>query len=161
MPASHLRVDLSILRQGLSVGWEFGLRSLEDLGAFAELLQHSVYETGSLTRVPGGVGFVLLNPPLRMGAFSAIRIFLNGQRHPDDCVWIHPGNVAQAISLTELGPETPVVIPVGLRTRFLLAGNAPIPAGHHEVRLELQSVAIPPLVWFEFSDDLLPPAESP
>ncbi|MCI4349978.1 MAG: hypothetical protein L3K15_00455 [Thermoplasmata archaeon] len=160
MGASHLRVDFAILRQGLLVGWEFGLKSLEDLGAFAELLQHSVYESGSLTHVPGGLGFVFRNPPLRMGAFSAIRIFLDGERHPDASAWVHPGGVPRAIPLAEIGPDAPVVIPVGQRTHFLLTDVGTIAAGRHKVRLELQSVAIPPLVWFEFEDDL-PPAETP
>ncbi|MCI4319638.1 MAG: hypothetical protein L3J87_01190 [Thermoplasmata archaeon] len=161
MGMSHLRIDLSLVRQGLSVGWEFGLRSLEDLGSFGEMLQHSVYEAGSFRRVPGGVGFVFRNPPLRMGAFSAVRLFLDGQRHPDACAWVHPAGVARAIGFPEVGVETPLVIPVGQRTHFFLSGTEALRDGAHEIRLELQSVAIPPVVWFSFDDELAPSSERP
>lgn len=161
MGMSHLRLDLSLARQGLSVGWEFGLRSLEDLGAFAELLQHSVYEAGSLRRVPGGIGFVFRNPPLRMGAFSAIRVFIDGQRHPDECAWVHPAGLPRALGFQEVRVDAPLVVPVGQRTRFFLTGTDGLSAGSHEIRLELQSVAIPPVVWFSFDDTLAPLVDGP
>ena len=161
MGMSHLRLDLSLARQGLSVGWEFGLRSLEDLGAFGELLQHSVYEAGSLRRLPGGIGFVFRNPPLRMGAFSAIRIFLDRERHPDACAWVHPAGVPRALAFPEVSVDAPLVVPVGQRTHFFLSGTESLREGTHEIRLELQSVAIPPVVWFSFDDTLAPQTVGP
>src|ERR1700686_1814169 len=65
----HFRLDVSLLRDGLSIGWQFGARSLEQLVRVAQFLEHCVYEPGTMSRTPDGVAFTLHNPPLRMGAF--------------------------------------------------------------------------------------------
>jgi hypothetical protein len=54
---------------------------------------------------------------------------------------------------TAVTKETPFVLPVGQRTE-VRATVGDVAAGRHEVRLELQSVAIPPVVWFEFADQV-------
>jgi hypothetical protein len=64
-------LDLSLLRQGIRIGWEFGIQSIAELARVGELVERSVYEPSSLATAPGGIRFTLLNPPLRMGAFSS------------------------------------------------------------------------------------------
>jgi hypothetical protein len=50
-----------------------------------------------------------------------------------------------------------VTLPIGRRTLFTLGGVDRTARKRH-VRLELISVAIPPLVWYEFVDELRPEA---
>ncbi len=153
MPPGHLRADLSLLRQGASLTREFGFRSLEGLTRIAELIEHSVYEARSLTRTADGVAFTLLNPPLRMGAFEEVRVQWDGQPLPLAAVAITlPGSAARR-SAADLSRDAPVTIPIGERTTIHL-DLPPPPPGPHHVRLELRSVAIPPRVWFEFTDTL-------
>jgi len=151
MRPGHFRGDLSLLRQGIRVAAGFGFHSVEGLVSVVELLEHSVYEAHSLTIGPSGFSFVLLNPPLRMGAFSAVRLFWNGAAVPADAAFIRPGGTTTAIPFSAVRRETPVTIPIGRRTVFLARPESRSP-GRQRVRLELQSVAIPPLVWFEFAD---------
>lgn len=133
------------------MAWEFGARSLEGLTRIAELIEHSVYEAGSLTRTAEGISFTLLNPPLRMGAFSEIRVLWDGSRLPPDDVSIVLVGGAAPIPSGAISPVRPLTVPVGQRTTVRMAMAPPAP-GPHRVRLELRSVAIPPLVWFEFVD---------
>lgn len=154
MLRSPLRADLSLVGQGVALGWDYGVHSLVGLARVAELLLHSVYEPGSLREEGGRVTFTLRNPPLRMGAFSGVRILWDGSLVDPSATQIAPDGVPPR-TLSELGRESPVTIPVGRRTRFFLP--AVKADGHrHRVRLELQSVAIPPRVWYEFSDELRP-----
>lgn len=153
MPSGHLRADLSLLRQGVSLAWEFGVRSLEGLTRIAELIEHSVYEPRSLVRTPDGVAFTLLNPPLRMGAFSGLTVRWDGGTVPPAAVALALPGVRDPLPATRVGPTQPFTFPVGQRTTILLALGSPA-AGRHRVRLELESVAIPPRVWFEFEDEL-------
>ena len=157
MGSGHFRMDLKVVRQGLRIFWEYGFQPLEEMVRVAELLEHSVYEKGSLTLLDGHVEFVLLNPPLRMGAFSSIRASMDGTPVPTDRagVMIEPARTPRKLST--LSRQDPLTLPVGARSRFWLeaAGVGP---GDHTIRLELQSVAIPPRVWLEFSDHLaIPP----
>jgi hypothetical protein len=144
--------DLSLVRQGVQVAVGFGLHSIEGLIDVAELLEHSVYEPQTLRRTPTGFVFTLMNPPLRMGAFSSVRLFWNGQL-------VDPGQASIALphspvrALGSIGPREPVTLPVGRRFHFIVQAD-PVPRGRQRLRLELQSVAIPPLVWFEFDDEL-------
>ncbi|HZY69876.1 MAG TPA: hypothetical protein VFF67_02715 [Thermoplasmata archaeon] len=147
----HLRLDLGLVRQGVSLGVQYGLRSLEVLGSFAELIEHSVYEPASLRRTADGFGFTLRNPPLRMGAFSALRLLLDGVPVPPDSAFLQPGGRPDAIPFSALSAAHPVEIPIGRRTRITVR-HPPVDDGRHHVRLEFQNVAIPPLVWFEFED---------
>lgn len=151
MGHSHLRVDLAVLRQGLHLALDFGLQPVEELARIAELLEHSVYEPGSLSSNGREVAFTLLNPPLRTGAFDAARIFWDGGATPVAGAWAAgPGEAPRA--LATVGPDSPLLVPVGRRTRFGFPQDGPAASGTRKVRLELHSVAIPPLVWFEFSD---------
>jgi hypothetical protein len=89
-----------------------------------------------------------------MGAFSAVRVHFDGQRVPDDAAWLHPAGASVETSLATVDREHPVALEIGRRTTVRLR-LAELPgAGHHLVRVEAQSVAIPPLVWFQFTDDL-------
>jgi hypothetical protein len=157
--SGRLRGDLSLLRQGVQVAVGFGFRSLEGLADVAELVEQSVYEPRSLGRTADGFGFTLLNPPLRMGAFSSLR--LRWDQRPID-----PRSATISLagdaprSLASIDPTSPVTLPVGRRTRFTVAIGQ-VARGRHHVRLELQSVAVPPKVWFEFSDELREPEEAP
>ena len=153
MPPAHLRADLSLLRQGASLAREFGFRSLEGLTRIAELIEHSVYEPRSLTRTDEGVAFTLLNPPLRMGAFEEVRVLWDGRALPPESVTLAVPGTAARRSAADISRAEPVTIPVGQRTTVHLTLESPAPGSHH-VRLELRSVAIPPRVWFEFSDTL-------
>ena len=153
MGTLHLRAALSLLRQGTAVGWDFGLRSVEELARVAELIQHSVYQAGSLERTDRGVAFVLLNPPLRMGAFSSATIHWDGALVPPTRATVAAGARAQPRPLESITREQPLIFPLGEPTRFDLVFDQ-VASGHHAVRLELRSVAIPPLVWMEFTDSV-------
>jgi hypothetical protein len=149
----RLRGDLALLTQGVEVAVGFGVRSLEGLVDVAELLEHSVYEPKSLRRTSRGFAFTLLNPPLRMGAFSSIRVLWNDVAVDPNCVALSlPGGVRR--DLRSVGRDTPVTLPVGQRAHLEVTADR-VDRGRHRLRLELQSVAVPPLVWFEFSDDLI------
>ncbi|MCI4360561.1 MAG: hypothetical protein L3J91_02570 [Thermoplasmata archaeon] len=152
MRTARLRGDLSLIKQGVEVAVGFGVRTLEGLAELGELLEHSVYEPRSLARTPDGCRFILLNPPLRMGAFSSVRIFLDGAPVDPSRVGIDgPDGIARSID--SVTAASPITLPIGLRSRFAVRATT-VPAGRHRLRIELQSVAIPPLVWFEFEDAL-------
>jgi hypothetical protein len=152
MGSSHLRVDLVVIAQGIRLAMEFGWRPLEEMALVAELLEHSVYRHGSLRSEGDRWSFELLNPPLRMGAFSRLELFLDGARVPPEAVEVAVPPAA-ARRLDTIDPEHPFELPVGRRSGFTV--RTPPPArGTHRVRLELVSVAIPPTVLFEFTDHL-------
>lgn len=149
MRSAQFRADLGLVREGIDIARDFGFRSLEGLLSVAEMLQHLVYEPGSLATTADGLEFTLLNPPLRMGAFRSITVALDGNSLPPAAVSVDSGNGATA--LATIGPDSPFTFPSGQRTRFAVVGIEP-PGAALTVRLELQSVAIPPLVWYEFRD---------
>lgn len=144
----------SLLRQGLSVEREFGRHSLEALVSIAETIEQSVYERGSLTRTANGFTFCLNNPPLRLGAFSSLHLILDQVPISPERVRLRsrPGRTWR--ELTDLSREQPLDLGPGARIEF--AVDRPLPEGTKDlgIRLEFQSIAIPPLVWFEFSDTL-------
>lgn len=150
MPPAPLRGDLSLLRQGISIGWEFGRKALIELARVAELIETSVYEADSLQSIPSGVQFVLRNPPLRMGMFDRLSIEWDGTRlEPSDWhVIVDQEGTRSGSSIT---PGAPLGIPVGVRTIFQLRVTT-IDHGDHRVRMEFHNVAVPPLVWMEFTD---------
>lgn len=152
--------DLSLLRQGLEVAIGFGVTSLEGLVGTAELLENCVYARGSLVQTPEGVAFTLLNPPLRMGAFDGVAVRWNGVPVPPGMASLRSADAESARHLDGVDREHPVTLPVGIRTVFELRGVAAAP-GEQRVRLDLHSVAIPPRVWFEFSDTLRRAGEAP
>lgn len=160
MRTARLRGDLSLLRQGVDVAIGFGVRSLGGLVSVAELLESSVYERGSLTATPSGFSFTFLNPPLRMGAFSALRLSWNGARVPPEDAQVRTTGSAQPRSFASVDRAHPFVLPVGARTHFEVHLPRAEP-GTQRVRLELESVAIPPLVWFEFAEVARSPGAAP
>jgi hypothetical protein len=42
-------LDLSLLRQGIRIGWEFGIQSIAELARVGELVERSVYEPSGPT----------------------------------------------------------------------------------------------------------------
>jgi hypothetical protein len=142
---------LSLLRQSISIGADFGAHPLEALLWVAETVEGSVYEPGSLRRTGDVVSFALANPPLRSGAFSSARVSLGGQFLAAQDISVRedgrPWRTADSLSRA-----APLRLAPGVRTEFRLRAPPPIVDRPLEVRLELESVAIPPLVWFEFRD---------
>jgi hypothetical protein len=151
MGVRSIAVDFSLLWEGVEIGEEFGFLSLEALARVGRFLEHAFYEPGSLAIGPDGVGFSLRNPPLRMGAFSRIRIFIDRAEVDPSHASIRTASSTQPTRLDRVDREHPVTIPIGARTRFALQIPDPSP-GPHTIRLELRSLAIPPLVWIEITD---------
>ncbi len=118
-------------------------------------LEHGVYEPRSLQTTEDGIRFTLRNPPLRMGAFESIRVALDGIWADPARAWVHPGGTLAPIPFHQIDRARPVTLPIGARTQFLVQGLDASPR-RARVRMELKSVAIPPLVWFEFADELRP-----
>jgi hypothetical protein len=119
----------------------------------AELIESSVYDRGSLTTDGRQVRFRLLNPPLRMGAFSRITLVWDGGAIPPSDATITSVSGQSPTRLDKISAERTVTIPIGRRTEIAFATDRR-ESGAHRVRLELESVAIPPMVWLEFTDRL-------
>jgi len=160
----HHRVEalLGLARQGLEIAVEFGGHSLEAMTWVARTVETSVYEPGSLTLTPTGVRFTLSNPPLRTGAFATCRVGIDGASPRAEGVRVRPARstidwrlVSGVTDLAplELRPGEPIEFDVTLAAR---ASDRPI-----TVRLELECRAIPPLVWFEFTDTPRTPGAAP
>ncbi len=150
---------LSLLRQSISIGADFGAHPLEALLWVAETVERSVYEPGSLRATDGGISFALSNPPLRSGAFSSVRVLLDGQLLDARNVSVReegrPWKSSDSFSRAD-----PLRLAPGVRTEFHLRAPPPTVDRPLAVRLELKSVAIPPLVWFEFQDTLRRPEDA-
>lgn len=157
MALRHFYGDLTLLRESISLLRDFGFKSTDQLLRIAEFLERNVYPEGSLHRTVDGVGFSLVNAPLRVGAFSAVRVMWDGTPVPMDRAFVRTEDHAVERSLGDIGPLRPLELRPGVRTDFRLVGVSP-DADRHTVRLEFQSVAIPPLVWLEFTDAV---SESP
>ena len=148
-----LRGDVGLLRQGFTLVREFGLHSTERLAFVADFLERSVYAPKSLRILPDGVGFTLLNPPLRVGAFSSLRLAWDGGFVPPDQAFVRPEGHAIDRPLGDIQPDRPIELRPGERSDFRLVGIG-ADSKPHRIRVELQSVAVPPLVWFEFVDTI-------
>jgi hypothetical protein len=148
----RLRADLALLRESVEVAVGFGLRSLEGLVDVAELIEQSVYEPRSLRRTAGGFQFTLLNPPLRMGAFSSVKLLWDGATVEPSLAAMELPRAASR-TLGSVTRADPITIPIGQRTAIAVQATN-LARGRHHVRLELRSVAVPPLVWIEFTDEL-------
>lgn len=154
MRQGALRGDLSLLKEGLSLGWSFGLGSLEELARNAERLEREIYLAGSLEPTARGIRFRLGNPPLRLGAFSAIRLWFDGRPVPPPDARVATDRRPEFRPLSAIGPADPLELDTGEGSRFEIdLPGSPSP-GPHRVRIEWQSVAIPPVVWLEFVDEV-------
>jgi hypothetical protein len=159
MRRGPLCTDLSLLRQGFSLGARFGLHSLEALARVGLDLEEGVYRSGSLLIAPAGVRFRLTNPPLRVGAFHSVRVIWDGVPVAPDAGGVATERRPAARTLAAITPEDPLELGVGESSEFSLRlPPAQIP-GHHRVRIEWLSVAVPPLVWLEFTDEPRAPRE--
>lgn len=151
MRGRHLGSDLGLLGEGLRIGHEYGFHSLEEMAAIAWYLERSVYERGSLRVVPGGIAFDLRNPPLRMGAFQGISLSWDGAAVPAPECTVHPSDIAAPLTFDSVTRESPLVLRPGNRIAF--TGRVVPPSeGPHTLRLELRSLAIPPMVWFQLTE---------
>jgi len=143
---------LSVVRQGLELGLEYGPRSVESLLWVAETIEESVYRPGSLARSGGTIRFELGNPPLRTGAFSAARLLWERQPVPPSRLRVRPDPLSPWRSADGISPDAPI----SLRAGVPIGVEADVPGDDVgstvTVRLELESRAIPPLVWLEFRD---------
>lgn len=144
---------LSLLRQALELDVEFGTHSIESMVRIAEVVERSVYAAGSLRATPSGVRFVLENPPLRLGAFGAVRVRVDGAWIPPARTRLRTEGTTAWRTAQDVDRERPIVLLPGVPTEFEVDLNER-PGRELMVRLELESVAIPPLVWFEFREPI-------
>jgi hypothetical protein len=150
---------LSLLRQGLTLGVDYGTHSLGALLAVAETVEQAVYEPGSLRRIAGGLAFSLENPPLRVGSFYGVAVRIGDAPVPPGNLRLRKRPATVWRTGAEVTRSTPYDWGPGEATDFEL--TAPVPAGGERVcvRLELRPLAIPPLVWCEIRE--VPSAEAP
>jgi len=151
---------VDLVREGLAIEIGFGSHSLEALLWVAETIEGSVYAPGSLVRTGRGLAFSLSNPPLRMGAFGALRAFVDGRPVAPTTVSVREGPGLPWRGTTSLSEEAPLSIRPGQRTEVAIEPWSGPSSGRLTVRLEFESVAIPPLVWFEFTDQLGSPEQA-
>ncbi|MCI4322021.1 MAG: hypothetical protein L3K18_03285 [Thermoplasmata archaeon] len=156
MRGRHLGSDLALVADGLRIGKQYGFHSLEVMAVIAWYLERSIYERGSLRSIPGGIAFDLRNPPLRMGAFRAASLAWDGDLVPPSACTVHPSDRVEPIPFDSVSADSPLELRPGIRIEFTAAVGAPSP-GPHSVRLELRSLAIPPIVWFEVMDHVKVP----
>ncbi len=147
---------LSLLRQGLTVGVEYGAHSLEALLWVAETVENGVYRPGSLVRHDAGLAFILDNPPLRTGAFSSARLSVEGAPLAPEEVRCRVGPGGPWRRFDSISAATPLELRPGVPTEFETTATRGSAPGPITVRLELISLAIPPRVWFEFTDRARP-----
>jgi hypothetical protein len=152
MGARHLGNLLSLVRQGLTVDVEFGTRSIEALVWVAESVEEGVYASGSLARSADALRFALDNPPLRVGAFSTLRVYVDGRPVAADLVTFRPGVDAAWRSAASVSADRTFDLAPGTRTEFELKGSYGSSGNPLTVRLELRTASVPPLVWFEFTE---------
>lgn len=150
----RLGAIVSLLRQGLELEVGFGTRSVEALLWIAEAVEESVYAAGSLVRTPAGLQFTLSNPPLRLGAFRELRLTLDGRPVTPERLRFRPLAGGPWRTAASISDAAPIVLLPGRPTE-IGADALDVRAGQRvAVRLELVSVAIPPKVWVEFSDEV-------
>lgn len=145
---------LSLLRQGLSVEREFGTHSLTTLLSVGELVEQCVYERGSLAPTPTGLAFRLNNPPLRAGAFSSARLFVDRRPVPAEQTRVRSDPNDPWRTVAEFSAQRPWLLGPGEPVEVSADLILPTDTKQCTVRMELQSTAIPPLVWLEFTDAL-------
>jgi hypothetical protein len=156
----QFRGDLSLVRQGLVLGAEFGARALEEMARMGQFLEQAIYERGSLRLLPNraGVTFHLRNPPMRVGAFSGATLSWNGNPVGSENVLVRNEGEELPRSFDSISEGNPLHLILGKGLRFEARVPAPEVGSRHTVRLELQNVAIPPRVWLQFHDEVREPA---
>src|SRR5271170_2033022 len=115
----------SVLRlagEAVGLGWDFGLDALEALTWVARTVEGSVYVPGSLTRTATGVRFALANPPLRIGAFSSVRVLVDGTPVPPDRVRVRHVPVGSWTVTSELTVDRPLALQGGSGIEFEVDG---------------------------------------
>jgi hypothetical protein len=149
---------LSLLRQGLTLGVQFGTHSVEALLWVAQTVEEGVYVPHSLTRTVEGIAFTLDNPLLRVGAFTSLRLRIDGTDVAGEFVRLRRGPGTPWRTAASIGADSSYALAPGDRTEFDVVGAFGHGTEALTVRLELRSPAIPPLVWFEFTET---PSEAP
>lgn len=152
MHSHRLGRELALLRRGLQLGLEFGLPAVEAIGRVAEIVETNIYERGSLVRQPDGIAWRIRNPPLRMGAFYELRVLMDGSGLATSAIRFRTPDGGPIRPLTSVSHSAPLTFLPGVPVEFMAEVSPPPSAGRHTIRLELQNVAIPPRVWFEFTD---------
>ncbi len=161
MPLRPPRGLFALVRQGITIGADYGIRSVETLLAVAQTIEESVYEPGSLRRIPGGLAFALDNPPLRVGAFARVRVLVDGEAIPSERVRLRPGPGHAWRTAADVTAEATYDLGPGDRTEFEIESAAPTGPGRTRVRIEFEAPAIPPTVWCELRDTLPAPGAAP
>ncbi len=155
-------MDLSVLRQGVSLGSEFGWEALAEFTRIGEFLEKSIYREGSLRLDrEGKISLVLDNPPLRVGAFLGAYLSLDGVELPPEDSWCVDERFGRLRPLSSLSRADPLILRPGESTTFSAKPPGPCGSGVHTVRLTLHSVAIPPPVWLEVTAPLLRSPDDP
>jgi hypothetical protein len=154
MRTSTLQLGAELAKEGVVVGWHFGSRSVAGLVRIAEYIERSVLLEGSFRRTAEGFRFILLNPPLRLGAFAAAELIVDGTALPGEAVTIRTEAMPAPRSLAEVSAAAPLILLPGVPAEVLVRPPAPLADGVHTIRLNLRNVAIPPPVWFEFRERL-------
>ena len=152
MGGHRLGALVSLVRQGIALEVDFGTRSLEAFVWVAEAIEEGVVAPGSLTVSNGTLAFELTNPPLRVGAFRSVRALVDGRAVPALRLRFRPGPGHPWRSASSISREVPHEMVPGRSTEFAIDEAGVTAGARTTVRLELESVAIPPLVWLEFSE---------
>ncbi len=152
MPRHQVEALVHLLRQGLAIEGQFGTHPLEAMLWVARTVEESVYQPESLVRTATGVAFTLANPPLRAGAFSSVRVGVDGQPPRSEGVRVRSPGSAGWRDASGLSRTDPLELRPGEPIEFEVTTSAGRHPRQRTVRLEFQSVAIPPLVWLEFTD---------
>jgi hypothetical protein len=148
------------VRQGLSIGVHFGTQSVEALLWVAQSIEEGIYSDGSLRRTRDGIAFALENPILRVGAFGELNLIVNGAPIPGDRVRFRSGEGTEWRAADSVRRESPWELRPGDRSQFEIRGEFGRGSDSITVRLELRTRAIPPLVWFEFTERPAPLEDS-
>ncbi|MCI4364719.1 MAG: hypothetical protein L3K10_01450 [Thermoplasmata archaeon] len=154
MVGHRLGALLRLTGEAIGLGVDFGTGSLEALLWVARTVEASVYVPDSLVRTPTGFAFALANPPLRVGAFSGLRLLVDGVAVAPEHVRFRRGVGDLWRASSALGPAAPLALQAGTRTEFEADRVLPERPAPVTVRLELHNVAIPPLVWLEIRESV-------
>ncbi len=152
MTGSRLGEAVSLLRQGVEIELRFGTHSLAAMAELAETVEASVYVPRSLVARPGGLAFSLANPPLRVGAFREVRVRVDGVPVPSPAVRIRWPGARDGTRASEVTAGAPLRLRAGDPTDWEVDGVERRVGDPVVVRVELVSLAIPPLVWLELHE---------